>query len=52
MSWSAARRCDRAARFRQGSRFNVELKAAGKASIFGMPWMYDYDVEAEARALR
>ncbi|MFI9272134.1 FAD-dependent monooxygenase [Kitasatospora sp. NPDC052896] len=45
-------RRDRAARFQQGSRFNVELMAAGKAPILGMPWMYDYDVEAEARTLR
>jgi len=45
-------RRDRAARFQQGSRFNVELKAAGKTPVFGMPWMYDYDVEAEARTLR
>ncbi|MGW5940048.1 FAD-dependent monooxygenase [Streptomyces celluloflavus] len=45
-------RRDRAARFQQGSRFNVELMAASKAPILGMPWMYDYDVEAEARTLR
>ncbi len=45
-------RRDRAARFQQGSRLNVALKAMGKAPVFGMPWMYDYDVEAEARTLR
>lgn len=45
-------RRDRAARFQQGSRFNVELMAADKAPILGAPWMYDYDVEAEARTLR
>ncbi|MEV6025222.1 FAD-dependent monooxygenase [Streptomyces sp. NPDC052036] len=45
-------RRDRAARFQQGSRLNVALKAVGKAPVFGMPWMYEYDVEAEARTLR
>ncbi|MFE9488550.1 MULTISPECIES: FAD-dependent monooxygenase [unclassified Streptomyces] len=45
-------RRDRAARFQQGSRFNVELMAADTAPILGTPWMYDYDVEAEACTLR
>ncbi|MFB7013398.1 MULTISPECIES: hypothetical protein [unclassified Streptomyces] len=45
-------RRDRAARSQQGSRFDVDLKAAGEAPISGMPWMYGYDVEAAARTLR
>jgi salicylate hydroxylase len=47
-----ALRHDHTARVQQGSRANGMRMDAGQAITIGQPGVHDYDVEAEARAMR